>query len=41
LDTELQFNFSLVSGLEFGINGRHAILQLVEDRPQQVAATIW
>jgi hypothetical protein len=33
--------FPLVSGLEFGRNGRHAILQLVGDRPQQVAATIW
>jgi hypothetical protein len=29
LDTELYFNFSLVSWTEFGRNGRHAILQLV------------
>jgi hypothetical protein len=41
LDIELYFNFSLVSGTEFGRNGRHAILQLVGDRPQQVAAIIW
>jgi hypothetical protein len=41
LDTELYFNFSLVSGIESERNGRHAILQLVGDRPQQVAATIW
>jgi hypothetical protein len=41
LDTELYFNFSLISGIEFGRNGRHAVLQLVGDRPQQVAATIW
>jgi hypothetical protein len=41
LDTELYFNFFLVSGTKFGRNGRHAILQLVGDRPQQVATTIW
>jgi hypothetical protein len=41
LNTELYFNLSLVSGIEFGRNGRHAVLQLVGDRPQQVAATIW
>jgi hypothetical protein len=41
LDAEFNFNLSLVSGTEFGRNGRHAVLQLVEDRPQQVAATIW
>jgi hypothetical protein len=41
VDIELCFNFSFVSGTEFGRNGRHAILQLVGDRPQQVAATIW
>jgi hypothetical protein len=41
VDTKLYFNFSLISGTEFGRNGRHAILQLVGDRPQQVAATIW
>jgi hypothetical protein len=40
VDTELYFNFSLVSGTEFGRNGRHAILQLVGDHLQQVAATI-
>jgi hypothetical protein len=34
LDTELNFNFSLVSRIEFGRNGRHAVLQLVGDRPQ-------
>jgi hypothetical protein len=41
LDTELYFNFSLISGIEFGKKGRHAILQLVGDRPQQVATTVW
>jgi hypothetical protein len=41
LDTELYFNLSLVSGTEFGRIGIHAILQLIRDRPQQVAATIW
>jgi hypothetical protein len=41
LDLELYFNFSLVSGTEFGRNGRHAVLQLIGDRPQQVATTIW
>jgi hypothetical protein len=41
LDIELYFNLSLVSGTEFGRNGRHAVLQLVRDHPQQVAATIW
>jgi hypothetical protein len=41
LDTELYFNFSLVSSTEFGRNGRNAILQLIEDRLQQVVATIW
>jgi hypothetical protein len=35
------FNFSLVLGTELGRNGRHAILQLIEDRPQQVATKIW
>jgi hypothetical protein len=40
LDTELYFNLSLVLGTDFGRNGRYAILQLVGDRPQQVAATI-
>jgi hypothetical protein len=40
LDTELYFNLSLVSGTEFGRNGRHTVLQLVGDCPQQVAATI-
>jgi hypothetical protein len=32
---------SPVLGLEFGRNGRHAVLQLIGDHPQQVAATIW
>jgi hypothetical protein len=41
LDTELYFNLSLVLGTEFGRNGRHAVLQLFGDRPQQVATTIW
>jgi hypothetical protein len=41
LDNELYFIFLLDSGTEFGRNGRHAILQLVGDRAQQVAATIW
>jgi hypothetical protein len=41
LDIELYFNFILISGIEFGRNGRHAVLQLTGDRPQQVAATIW
>jgi hypothetical protein len=41
LNTELYFNFSLISRTEFGRNGKHAVLQLVGDRPQQVAATIW
>jgi hypothetical protein len=41
LDTKLYFNLSLVSGTEFGRNGRHAVLQLVGDRPQQMAAIIW
>jgi hypothetical protein len=40
LDTEPYFNFTLVSGTEFGRNGRHAVLQLIGDRTQQVAATI-
>jgi hypothetical protein len=33
--------FLLVSGTESRTDGRHAVLQLVGDRPQQVAATIW
>jgi hypothetical protein len=33
--------FSLVLGTVFGRNGKYAILQLVGDCPQQVAATIW
>jgi hypothetical protein len=41
LDTELYFNLSLVSGIEFGRNGIHAVLQLIGDRLQQVATTIW
>ena len=41
LDTELHFIFPLVSRTEIGRNGRHAILQLVGDRPQQVVAIIW
>ena len=40
LDTKLKFNFSLVSGLEFGRNGKHVVLKLIGDHPQQVAATI-
>jgi hypothetical protein len=41
LDTELYFNLSLVQRIEFGRNGRHAVLHIVGDRPQQVATTIW
>ena len=40
LDTKIYFNFSLVLEIEFGRNGRHAVLQLVGDCLQQVAGII-
>jgi hypothetical protein len=38
----LKYNFfPLISRIQYRGDGRHAIMQLIGDRPQQMATTIW